>query len=322
MSNTSPNKINKNSVFNFKRYFFILSYAASGVFTTLFFLGSSSDLKYNMVVYPQVYNSICTDAQSHFLHFPFQVRLDSMNEKEAYLTFKNEIEKREKVAVNHPVSYKAYDVYLKSVSQQRAGLMFYKQTYKNGYYAGIFLMFLALASLFLSLKLPKKRTFWIFLASALSFTILYMLFRYQGKKLPPVLESVWFIPHIMAYICAYAMIIFAMITGIIKIIRRKIDFEVLDQLFGLGFIFLTLGLLFGSLWAKKAWGDFWTWDIKEIWALITWICGFFYLFIRYYFSRLKLLPIIFLILTVCAVNMTYFGVKYFPAAKRSLHVYN
>ena len=310
------------SVFNFKRYFFFLCYAVFGIFATLFYLGSSSDLRYNMVVYPQIYNSICNNEQSHFLHFPFQVRLDSVNEKAAYLTFKDKVEKNEKVSVNQPVSYKAYDVYLKSVSQQRAGLMFYKQTYKNGYYAGIFILFLALACLFLSLKFPKKHAFWIFLAGALCFAVFYMLFRYQGKKLPPVLESVWFIPHIMAYICAYAMIVFAMITGVIKMIRRRMDFEILDRLFGLGFIFLTLGLLFGSLWAKKAWGDFWTWDIKEIWALITWICAFFYLFIRYYFPKLKLLPIIFLILTVCAVSTTYFGVNYFPSAKRSLHVYN
>ncbi|MBI2915679.1 MAG: cytochrome c biogenesis protein CcsA, partial [Elusimicrobia bacterium] len=41
----------------------------------------------------------------------------------------------------------------------------------------------------------------------------------------------------------------------------------------LGFLFLTIGILLGSVWAKTAWGSYWSWDPKETWSLITW---FFY----------------------------------------------
>jgi len=39
----------------------------------------------------------------------------------------------------------------------------------------------------------------------------------------------------------------------------------------LGFIFLTLGIVTGSVWAHYAWGSYWSWDPKETWSLITWL---------------------------------------------------
>ena len=38
----------------------------------------------------------------------------------------------------------------------------------------------------------------------------------------------------------------------------------------IGFIFLTLGILTGAVWAETAWGDYWSWDPKETASLITW----------------------------------------------------
>nr|YP_010035559.1 cytochrome c heme attachment protein [Pouzolzia hirta]QHN53272.1 cytochrome c heme attachment protein [Pouzolzia hirta]QQQ88141.1 cytochrome c heme attachment protein [Pouzolzia hirta] len=38
----------------------------------------------------------------------------------------------------------------------------------------------------------------------------------------------------------------------------------------LGFIFLTIGILSGAVWANEAWGSYWNWDPKETWAFITW----------------------------------------------------
>jgi cytochrome c-type biogenesis protein CcsB len=49
----------------------------------------------------------------------------------------------------------------------------------------------------------------------------------------------------------------------------------------IGFPIFTIGaLIFGAIWAKFAWGDYWTWDPKETWALITWIVYALYLHIR------------------------------------------
>nr|YP_009556548.1 cytochrome c heme attachment protein [Rhabdodendron amazonicum]QBC72554.1 cytochrome c heme attachment protein [Rhabdodendron amazonicum] len=48
----------------------------------------------------------------------------------------------------------------------------------------------------------------------------------------------------------------------------------------LGFIFLTMGILSGAVWANEAWGSYWNWDPKETWAFITWTIFAIYLHIR------------------------------------------
>ena len=53
------------------------------------------------------------------------------------------------------------------------------------------------------------------------------------------------------------------------------------RIIGLGFPFLTLGIISGAVWANEAWGSYWSWDPKETWALITWL-----IFAVYLHSRL------------------------------------
>jgi cytochrome c-type biogenesis protein CcsB len=53
------------------------------------------------------------------------------------------------------------------------------------------------------------------------------------------------------------------------------------RIIGLGFPFLTLGIISGAVWANEAWGSYWSWDPKETWALITWL-----VFAMYLHSRL------------------------------------
>nr|UQJ77261.1 cytochrome c heme attachment protein [Sophora sp. ND-2022] len=52
------------------------------------------------------------------------------------------------------------------------------------------------------------------------------------------------------------------------------------RIIGLGFIFLTLGILSGAVWANEAWGSYWNWDPKETWAFITWTIFAIYLHTR------------------------------------------
>nr|YP_010163093.1 cytochrome c biogenesis protein [Millettia dura]QRI60885.1 cytochrome c biogenesis protein [Millettia dura] len=42
------------------------------------------------------------------------------------------------------------------------------------------------------------------------------------------------------------------------------------RIISLGFIFLTIGIISGAVWANEAWGSYWNWDPKETWAFITW----------------------------------------------------
>jgi cytochrome c-type biogenesis protein CcsB len=60
--------------------------------------------------------------------------------------------------------------------------------------------------------------------------------------------------------------------------------EIIDiwsyRIIGLGFPFLTIGIISGAVWANEAWGSYWSWDPKETWALITWLTFAIYLHSR------------------------------------------
>nr|QVL27166.1 cytochrome c heme attachment protein [Vitex negundo var. cannabifolia] len=81
------------------------------------------------------------------------------------------------------------------------------------------------------------------------------------------------------------------------------------RVISLGFLFLTIGILSGAVWANEAWGAYWSWDPKETWAFITWIVFAIYLHTR---TNIKLkgtnsavvASMGFLIIWIC-----YFGVN-------------
>nr|YP_010980999.1 cytochrome c heme attachment protein [Ajuga macrosperma]WOC94683.1 cytochrome c heme attachment protein [Ajuga macrosperma] len=81
------------------------------------------------------------------------------------------------------------------------------------------------------------------------------------------------------------------------------------RVISLGFIFLTIGILSGAVWANEAWGSYWSWDPKETWAFITWVIFAIYLHtrtnIKFNYSDSAIVASIgFLIIWIC-----YFGVN-------------
>nr|YP_010571995.1 cytochrome c biosis protein [Phedimus middendorffianus]UZH33319.1 cytochrome c biosis protein [Phedimus middendorffianus] len=81
------------------------------------------------------------------------------------------------------------------------------------------------------------------------------------------------------------------------------------RVISLGFIFLTIGILSGAVWANEAWGSYWNWDPKETWAFITWTIFAIYLHTRTNTNRKVANSAIvasmgFIIIWVC-----YFGVN-------------
>ena len=130
----------------------------------------------------------------------------------------------------------------------------------------------------------------------------------------PALQSNWLMMHVTVMLLSYATLIGGTLISISFLIlyflesqtlknyflMRQINFEnslnsnlnqttnVLEKLddisyrlIGIGFLFLTIGILSGSIWANEAWGSYWSWDPKETWALITWIIFAIYLHIRF-----------------------------------------
>jgi len=146
-------------------------------------------------------------------------------------------------------------------------------------------------------------------------------------NLMPALQSKWFIPHVTVYIISYALMGAATITALAAFIKHKSSLSARDPLVLLtdnlvytGFAFLIAGILLGALWAKDAWGDFWTWDPKEVWAFIT--AAAYLLYIHCRVARYKINYTILLIpLALILLIITWLGVEYLPAAQDSIHNY-
>ena len=142
-------------------------------------------------------------------------------------------------------------------------------------------------------------------------------------ELMPALQSIWFVPHVTVYMFSYALLGAATIFSLVGAFRpAQYDSARCDALVRMGWAFLSLGMGMGALWAKTAWGDWWSWDPKETWALATWLGYLLYLHSR---SRLRqspkasaaLLLLCFLLLCMC-----WFGVNWLPSAKGvSIHSY-
>lgn len=91
-------------------------------------------------------------------------------------------------------------------------------------------------------------------------------------KRMPALQSNWFVPHVLAYMISYALCAVAFIM-LIRLWCSKEKGELrraIYQILRTAFPFMTFGMLSGALWAEEAWGQYWSWDAKEVWSLITW----------------------------------------------------
>jgi cytochrome c-type biogenesis protein CcsB len=153
------------------------------------------------------------------------------------------------------------------------------------------------------------------------------------QPLIPALKSNWLIAHVIACFLGYAG--FAIAFGISlmyvfkerpavsgnAILARFPEPEALDDLthkmVQFGFLFLSIGIITGAVWANSAWGRYWGWDPKETWSLITW-----FIYATLLHARLmrgwrgrKIAYIS--IVGFMAVMFTYFGVNLLPG----LHSY-
>lgn len=152
---------------------------------------------------------------------------------------------------------------------------------------------------------------------------------YMDKTLMPALQSVWFVPHVVVYMLAYSALGLGSLIAAFNLAKRLVrrekptleDVETPHRMILVGLPLLTTGLLFGALWAKEAWGHYWTWDPKETWAFLTWAAYLIYLHVK---TRHALKPGLNLGLLVAgfAVLMAcWFGVNYLPTAQESVHTY-
>lgn len=145
------------------------------------------------------------------------------------------------------------------------------------------------------------------------------------SPLIPALKSNWLIAHVITCFLGYAGFAVAFGFSIMYFIKPQnpesesifaklpswdlID-ELTYQMVVFGFLFLTIGIITGAVWANSAWGTYWSWDPKETWSLITWFVYAIFMHLRlmkgWAGKNLAWISIIGFI----AVLFTYFGVNY------------
>ena len=223
---------------------------------------------------------------------------------------------------------------------------------------GVTILIVLLVNLWISLERPPLRTLgetrlWYSVFLAIVGLIFYWRWKYYwfvvfsffmaglflalniympenfNKTLMPALHSPWFVPHVIVYIVAYALLGASSIVAVKQLYdnyfgksKTTSSITLADNLVYLGFSFLTMGLLFGALWAKEAWGHYWTWDPKETWAFLTWAVYLLYIHGRIRNSILNKTALWILAIGFIVLLMCWFGVNYIPSAVNSVHTYS
>ena len=156
----------------------------------------------------------------------------------------------------------------------------------------------------------------------------------HSKTLMPALQSPWFAPHVIVYMFAYAVLGVATLMALWMLINSKAEansslftfhssLPALDNLVYVGLAFMTIGMLFGALWAKEAWGHYWSWDPKETWAAITWFAYLVFVHYRQIPTHKPRIALWVLLVSFVLLQMCWWGINYLPSAQgSSVHVYS
>lgn len=153
----------------------------------------------------------------------------------------------------------------------------------------------------------------------------------HSKTMMPALQSPWFAPHVSVYMFAYAMLGAAFVLSVYLLFIKKDAYTtgkskellICDNLVSVSYVFLTLGMLMGALWAKESWGHYWSWDPKETWAAITWMSYLVYIHYRHTGREKAKLALCMIIVIFCLLQICWWGVNYLPSAiGSSVHTYS
>ncbi len=117
----------------------------------------------------------------------------------------------------------------------------------------------------------------------------------QVNELVPALKSNWLALHVSTAVLAYGAFGLSFAFGLVVLLHGRLSAGGFRQkhlpeparldlfsyrMISFGFLFLTLVIVTGAIWAERAWGSYWSWDPKETWSLVTWLIYALYLHLR------------------------------------------
>ena len=184
-------------------------------------------------------------------------------------------------------------------------------------YAGYALLLISFLWLCLR-RLPAWRIWLLCIVLTVAWSLYYFVLDGTWTQIP-VLRSPLLFVHVTLIIMSYSLLVIQVARSTCRLLRKE---KTADDAAILRFALclLATGIFLGAVWANISWGNYWSWDSKEVWALITMML---YAIPMHRAS----LPVFrrpavwhaYMLLAFLAVLMTYFGVAYFLTG---LHSYN
>ena len=268
-------------------------------------------------------------SENHPVELPFTLALDrfeietyaNSNKPKDYVSYLQVIDDEQQedvvISMNHILKHKHYRFYQSDFDGEGGSIL---DVARDPWgiaitYIGYAMLFVALIAQLIKRKNTPKAVTWSWL-SVLVILLVFLYVRMLTHPLLPVLRSPFFSLHISTIVTAYALLLAIMIVGIIAIIKPK-DSARLEKLKALStsmlypaVALLAIGIFIGAIWANVSWGNYWSWDPKEVWALITLLIYAAPLHEKIWKSFQK--PVFFHIYGILAflsVLITYFGVN-------------
>ena len=237
------------------------------------------------------------------------------------------------ISMNNILKHKHYRFYQSDFDEQGNSILdVARDPWRIGVtYTGYALLFISLVALVArpSLRGTKQSTNRIVTISWLSVLAVLLVvlhIRMLTRQLMPVLRSPFFSIHISTIVTAYVLLLGIAVVGIIALVKPK-DQPRLERLKSLStamlypaVALLAAGIFIGAIWANVSWGNYWSWDPKEVWALITLLVYAAPLHEKLWKTFQKPLFFhIYCILAILSVVITYFGVNLILGG---VHAYN
>ena len=228
--------------------------------------------------------------------------------------------------VNHPAQWGAWRIYQTGYDTERGKWSSYSvlecvhDPWSPARQAGLWLLLTGGAAMAVGRRTTYARHGRMIPLTCVLLALAYAAFslarpQFLGRQLAPALRSVWFIPHVAAYMFAYSLVSIGLIAAIVQTMRGR---TLTEPFTAMGWGLLSMGMVMGALWAKQAWGDYWTWDPKETWAAATWAAYLVCLHLPPTVSKKQHLAA--RIVAFLLLQMTWYGLNLLPTSE-GLHTY-
>ncbi len=175
-------------------------------------------------------------------------------------------------------------------------------------------------------SIRKAGPFFLLLVTALMAFASSPLMPKEAAPLVPALQSYWLWLHVSVTLIGEAFFAVGTLTSLLYLAAERRERKGLAgkkdkdaahydavsyRIIAIGFPLFTLGgLVFGMIWAYKAWGSYWSWDPKEVWSLVTWLIYGLYLHTRIVMGWKGRRSAVIAIIAFLAALFTFFGVNY------------